>query len=132
MALGHILSSPSIHSEDEIDSNGDQVRTPKAWRKRDLNGLIYELDEVHITGQLDDRSHTSAVKALRRGKHVVAGETENLMRPPQGFPSSLVDRYFIECNISRVEMAALNLSGQEFDIQSMIAHLRWLRSKVGS
>ncbi|EGG07442.1 uncharacterized protein MELLADRAFT_62679 [Melampsora larici-populina 98AG31] len=125
-------SATSFHSEDEIDSNGDQFRVRKAWRSRDLDSLIYELDEIHITGQLDDRSHTSAVKSLRRGTHLVAGEMENLMRPPPGFPRSLVDRHFIDGNISRVEMAALNLSGQEFDIPSMIAHVRWLRSKVGS
>lgn len=139
-AFRNLLLDNSVHSECEIDLAGQPYRKTKAWRNRDLNILLAELDELYIQEQLDDRSRTSAIKTLRRGPHIPAPrprvppenpkDAKNLDRPPQGFPKSLVDEGYLQDDLSIAEELILKLSGKTFDVPGMIAHARRLQGSA--
>jgi hypothetical protein len=120
--LGHLISLPTVHSEDEMDENNRPVRKGLFWRHNLLGTLFSELDKLHIDTQEDERSHTRAVKALIRGPHVeISAEAKRTCKPPVGFPKSLVSEEFRQC-FSKAARAALKLSNNDFNLPSMIEH----------
>ncbi|EGG06359.1 uncharacterized protein MELLADRAFT_86522 [Melampsora larici-populina 98AG31] len=132
LKMYNILSDTAVHSEDEVDDSGTRHRVYIPWRSRALTHFLGELDKLYKLSQAgaSARAYGLAIKVLDRGKYVqMEDDVKDVCYPPKGFPRSLTSSTFLN-SLSRAEIAALQLSSTDYDIQGMVVKAQDWRRRV--
>lgn len=130
--LRRVLTTVSIHSEDEVDDSGTRFRLKLPWRSKDLGTFVHELDKLYINCQTESKDHTTAIKTLERGKHREMDEEQRVScHPPKGLPGFMVSNTYLS-SISKALKEELRLSHKNCDIQALIEEARtWRKPDTG-